>query len=206
MDYRELVDNQVLDYDMKVNNRSIGLRLADRSTLPIFSDSTPSRKRMVLTTTREGQDRVEIAFWRGGEPLAVLTLEDLESRAQGAPDIDLELAIDAEGYLDATARERGTGNSRSLHVELGDSILDDPYRVPSSLSDRDLFEERALPEPVRKRRTLAPLWIVLLLLLFGVAGWFFYRAVLQPDRPMAAPVTLAPPAAPEAAVPAPEAG
>lgn len=207
MDYRELVDNQVLDYDMSVSNKAIGLRLADHSFFPIFSDETPVRKRMVLTTAQDGQDRMEIAFRRsgtqdlsGGEPFAVLTLENLAARDRGDPDIDLDVALNARGYLEATATERGTGNSRSLHVDLGDALPDDPYRVPPSLSDSDLFEERELAGPKKKGRTLAPLWILLLLLLFGAAGWLFYRILLQPDRPLPA---AAP--APEVAVdPAPE--
>lgn len=143
---------------------------------------------MVLTTVRDDQERAEITFWQAptddpssGEVLATLTLDDLETRIQGEPDIDLVVTMSGDGFLEAIATERSTGNTRSLSVEvLRDTPFDDTYRVPPSLSGGGLYDEQEYLTPRKpSRRSLTPLWIVLLLLLFGLGGWVFYRYVIR---------------------------
>ncbi len=166
---------------------------------------------MVLTTARDEQDRAEITFCRGEgegsgislpEQLATLSLDDLEPRERGEPDIDLELELDDAGRLEATATERSTGRRERLSIFVNDSALDDPYRVPASLSDSDLFEEREEDyHPGAGGRSLTPLWIVLLLIFLASLGWVLYRYVLTP----AAAPTQPAPAVSESTEPAPEA-
>lgn len=169
---------------------------------------------MVLTTCRDDQDRVDIQFFRTGvdgqadEALGTLSLGDLPAGDHHSRDLQLDLELDEDNTLRATVLEPVSGNSGSLAMSLDGARLsdigyvDEPYHVPESLSDSDLFMERdeAIQENTRRRETGVVALAVLLLLLLLAAGavllvWWLRRApALEDPGPVEAPAAVTAPA------------
>lgn len=199
-----------VDYDTSVSEQIIGVRQADRSFYPVIRGMQPVRKAVVLTTTRDAQERAEITLYRGtaedpewGEPLTTLVLDNLKAGRQGETDIDLRLTIDENGRLDAVATERSTGNTQSTTISLQEPAYDNPYRVPSSLSDRELYREREREVDTRKKRSWTALRIVLLLLFFALLGVLFYWFLLRDVDQAVTVESITEPVPEETAAPAP---
>ncbi|WP_018526915.1 Hsp70 family protein [Alkalispirochaeta alkalica] len=144
----------------------IGVRLADRSFYPVFDGLEPSRKKLVLTTVRDDQDRAEISLYhvygdRGHESrgqgaqddpfesnedvgseelLGTVILTDLSPRKQGEPDLDLALTLDEDGQLHVVATDRQGGNMQSLVIPLEGHYRSSPYQRISE-GDRDFPDD-----------------------------------------------------------------
>tara|TARA_B100000614_G_scaffold14834_1_gene12371 strand:- start:970 stop:1824 length:855 start_codon:yes stop_codon:yes gene_type:complete len=183
----------------------IGIRLADHSVYPVFESDIPGGKRLVLTTARDNQDRVDIEMLRTGDgndlarPLVSigrLSLEDLRRHPGGEPDIELILQLSADGRLDVSARDPENGNATSRSIDLAE--FDSPaYTPPPSLTDE--FDpdvaDTVYPEPRRRGAGLALVLVALLVILGAAAAiWWF---VLRQDTTGSAPAPRSPVSATE---------
>lgn len=187
----------------------IGIMLADRTFFPIADEGVVAHKRVVLTTARAGQQRAELALYRGSRPgippraedhLGTISFRELHPDREQGSELDLELKLDGSGALRATAVERGTGNMRSLSV--------DAYRPPPALHDPALYAEREQPTETRPSRNTAVRFgvaIALLLMLlaaFGVGWWYWLRDAGTPAGGTAAAEAMPEPAVVQGAPPA----
>jgi hypothetical protein len=118
-----------------VNSPTIGIKTADHTFYPIMEDDTRVRRRLVLTTVRDNQTQVQIDLFRSvtgtledSEYVGSLIVQDIEETAKGEPEVILDLGIDTDGNLSATARDERSGSYQSLSVNL------------TALQEQDLFE------------------------------------------------------------------
>ncbi|TVR60105.1 MAG: hypothetical protein EA426_05635 [Spirochaetaceae bacterium] len=104
----------------------IGIKLADGSFFAILDrDETDKKKRLVLTTVRDGQTQVHIDLYQGldseaagGEYVGSLVIDGINPATKGEADITLVVGIDADGNLSATATDSSSGERQSLSVGL----------------------------------------------------------------------------------------
>ncbi len=106
----------------------IGIKLADGSFFAILDrDETDKKKRLVLTTVRDGQTQVHIDLYQGldseatsgsGEYVGSLVIDGINPTNKGEADITLLVGIDADGNLSATATDNSSGERQSLSVGL----------------------------------------------------------------------------------------
>jgi nucleoid-associated protein YgaU len=150
----------------------IGIRLADRSVFQVFSDERPGKRRVILSTSHEGQNRVEIPVVRsrrdddvGALPITIgtLRLEDLTVLPQTAPEIELTLDLQASGTLSVAAMDTGSRNAESISINLAQATAEAAYAVPESLTS---LPGSATPQ----RRRLWPVTLILLVLIILFAG------------------------------------
>jgi len=163
----------------------IGIRLADRSVFRVFPDERPGKRRVILSTSHEGQDRVEIPIVRftndpGAGPapitLGTLRLEDLAVLPRDEQEIHLTLTLGSSGSLAVAATDTGSGNVESISINLAQATAEAAYVVPESLT--------SLPaKATTPRRRLWPAILVLLVLivLLGGALWLAFGTA---DRPV----------------------
>jgi hypothetical protein len=163
----------------------IGIRLADRSVFRVFPDERPGKRRVILSTSHEGQDRVEIPIVRftndpGAGPapiiLGTLRLEDLAVLPRDEQEIQLTLTLGSSGSLAVAATDTGSGNVESISINLAQATAEAAYVVPESLT--------SLPaKATTPRRRLWPAILVLLVLivLLGGALWLAFGTA---DRPV----------------------
>lgn len=124
----------------------IGIRLADGRFYPILDEGAEIKKRLVLTTVKDGQTSVQIDVYRGAEDPLVersyvgsLVIENIPARPKGEPDIRLDIGLDAEGNLSAYAKELVSGEHQALSVSLKSLSHDETYDIP----DFDFQEDGA---------------------------------------------------------------
>ncbi len=120
-----------------MDTATIGIKTADRKFYPVLQEQGSRRRRVVLTTVHESQTSAQIDLYRGQgdsfenpEYVGSLLLEDIEPQMKGEPDIQLQLELDADGNLSASARELRSGSYQSLSLRLENLSTAGVYDIP----------------------------------------------------------------------------
>lgn len=111
---------------------SIGIETNGGVNSIMFARGTPlptSHTEMFSTAT-DDQSRVEIHIVQGERPnvaddrsLGMFQLFGIPPAPRGVPQIDVTFAIDAQGVLDVSARDRATGQSKGIKIDGANSSL-----------------------------------------------------------------------------------
>jgi molecular chaperone DnaK len=90
----------------------------------------PTKKFETFSTAVDGQSNVEIHILQGeremsrdNKSLGTFRLDGIPSAPRGVPQIEVTLDIDANGILNVTAKDKGTGKEQSISIT-GASTLD----------------------------------------------------------------------------------
>lgn len=120
-----------------MDTATIGIKTADRKFFPVLHERGSQRRRVVLTTVHESQTSAQIDLYRGQgdsfdnpEYVGSLLLEDIGPQMKGEPDIQLQLELDEDGNLSASARELRSGSYQSLSLRLESLNQDNVYDIP----------------------------------------------------------------------------
>ncbi|MDR1223248.1 MAG: molecular chaperone DnaK [Tannerella sp.] len=104
-------------------------RLIDSNT------TIPTRKSEVFTTAADNQPSVEIHVLQGERSLARdnksigrFHLDGIPSAMRGVPQIEVTFDINANGILDVSAKDKGTGKVQSIRIEASSGLSDDEVR------------------------------------------------------------------------------
>ena len=142
-----------------MSDSTIGIKVADGSYYPVIDVEFRGTKKLVLTTAKNNQERVQVDLYRGaGSALAnatyidSLVIENIPPAAQGEPEIELLIGIDDDGQLMAEAFDQTTGERQRFDTSL--SSVAEPsagaFPVEGELAELSLDEAPALAseEPV----------------------------------------------------------
>jgi molecular chaperone DnaK len=101
-------------------------KLIERNT------TIPTRKSEVFSTADDGQTSVEIHVLQGeremagyNKTLGKFTLVGIPPAPRGMPQIEVTFDIDANGILQVSAKDRGTGNEQQIRIEGGSGLGED---------------------------------------------------------------------------------
>ena len=91
----------------------------------IESNATiPTKKSKVYSTAADNQPSVEIHILQGERPMAKdnrsvgrFILNDIPPAPRGMPQIEVTFDIDANGILNVSAKDKGTGKSQNIRIE-----------------------------------------------------------------------------------------
>jgi molecular chaperone DnaK len=121
-------------------------RLIERNT------TIPTRKSEVFTTAEDNQPQVEIHVLQGEREMAAYNntlgkfqLTNIPTAPRGVPQIEVTFDIDANGIVNVSAKDRGTGKEQSMTIT-GQSAL------PRDDIDRMVREAEQHAEEDKKRR------------------------------------------------------
>ena len=84
----------------------------------------PTEKKETFTTAEDNQTAVTIKVFQGERPMAAdnrslgdFNLEGIPPARMGVPQIEVTFNIDANGILNVTARDKGTGKEHTIRIE-----------------------------------------------------------------------------------------
>jgi molecular chaperone DnaK len=115
----------------------------------------PSKKSEVFTTAEDNQPSVEVHVLQGESEMASFNktlgkfqLVGIPSAPRGMPQVEVTFDIDANGIINVSAKDLGTGNEQQIRIEGGSGLSED--EVEGMVTDAEAHAEEA-----RKLRELA---------------------------------------------------
>ncbi|MGI5455659.1 molecular chaperone DnaK [Streptomyces sp. CA-249302] len=115
----------------------------------------PTRRSEIFTTVRDNQTALEIKVYEGEQAIAVYNkkiatceLTGLPPAKAGKPQIEVAFDIDANGFMDVSARDLGTGTEQRVTVTGGTAL-------PKADIERMAREAERYEEQERERRESA---------------------------------------------------
>ena len=96
-------------------------------TTMISSNTTiPTKKTEVYSTASDNQPGVQIHVLQGERPMAtqnkslgMFNLDGIPPAPRGVPQIEVTFDIDANGILNVSAKDKGTGKEQKINFALG---------------------------------------------------------------------------------------
>ncbi len=117
-------------------------RLIDRNT------TIPTRKAEVFTTAEANQPSVEIHVLQGESEMATYNktlgkfqLVGIPPAPQGMPQVEVAFDIDANGIINVSAKDMGTGNEQQIRIEGGSGLKQE--EIDRMLKDAEAHREEA---------------------------------------------------------------
>jgi molecular chaperone DnaK len=101
-------------------------KLVERNT------TIPTEKKETFTTAEDGQTAVTIKVYQGERPMAAdnrelgtFNLEGIPPARMGTPQIEVAFNIDANGILQVSAKDKGTGKEQAIKIESSGGLTKD---------------------------------------------------------------------------------
>ncbi len=99
-------------------------------TTMIASNTTiPTKKTEVFSTASDNQPGVQIHVLQGERPMAnqnkslgMFNLDGIPPAPRGVPQIEVTFDIDANGLLNVSAKDKGTGKEQKIRIEAGSGL------------------------------------------------------------------------------------
>jgi molecular chaperone DnaK len=118
----------------------IATALIERNT------TIPTRKSQVFSTAADGQTSVEINVVQGERKMAAdnkslgrFTLSGIPPAPRGVPQIEVTFDIDANGIVNVSAKDKGTGKEANITITASTNLSDD--EIEKAVKDAEKFAE-----------------------------------------------------------------
>jgi molecular chaperone DnaK len=136
----------------------VNTKLIERNT------TIPTRKTQVFTTAEDGQTSVDIRILQGeremandNKELGRFRLEGIPAAPRGVPQIEVTFNIDANGIVNVSAKDLGTGKEQQIQITASTNLNKD--EVDRMVRDAEAFAaaDKAKKEEAEVRNTASSL-------------------------------------------------
>ena len=117
----------------------------------------PSKKSEVFSTAADNQPAVDIHVLQGERPLAKdnrsigrFQLSDIPPAQRGVPQIEVTFDIDANGILNVSAKDKGTGKEQKIKIEASSGLSQDDIERMKREAEANAVSDKAEKEKIEK--------------------------------------------------------
>ncbi len=133
----------------------VATKLIERNT------TVPTSKSEVFSTAADSQPQVEIHVTQGERELAAdnkslgrFTLDGIAPAPRGVPQIEVTFNIDANGILNVTAKDKGTGKEQSITISNSGNLSKDDIAKAQKEAEMHADEDKKKREAIDARNGL----------------------------------------------------
>jgi molecular chaperone DnaK len=136
----------------------VSTRLIERNT------TIPTKKSQIFTTAEDGQTSVDIKVLQGEREMAVdnvklgdFRLEGIPAAPRGVPQIEVTFNIDANGIVNVSAKDLGTGKEQAITITASTNLSKDEVDRMVHEAEAKAGEDRAKKDEAEIRNTASSL-------------------------------------------------
>lgn len=136
-------------------------RLIDRNT------TIPTKKSQVFSTAEDNQSAVTIRVSQGEREMASdnkllgqFDLVGLPPAPRGVPQVEVTFDIDANGIVNVSAKDKGTGKEQQIRIQASGGLSDDEIEKMVKDAEANADTDKKKNANLWKRRTRRKLWSI----------------------------------------------
>ncbi len=142
---------------------TLGIETLGGVSTPLIERNTtiPVKKSQVFSTAADNQPGVEInvlqgerKFARDNKSLGKFMLTDIPPAPRGVPQIEVTFDVDANGIVNVTAKDLGTGKSTNITITASTNLSDEDIDKAVKDAEKYAEEDKKRKEAVDNRNTL----------------------------------------------------
>ncbi len=147
---------------LDVTPLTLGIETMGGVMTPLIEKNTtiPTKKTQVFSTADDNQTAVTIHVVQGerkqassNKSLGRFDLADIPPAPRGVPQIEVAFDIDANGILNVSAKDKGTGKEQSIVIKASSGLSDEEIEQMEKDAEAHAEEDRKFEELVQARNT-----------------------------------------------------
>ncbi|MGB4772318.1 MAG: molecular chaperone DnaK [Chitinophagaceae bacterium] len=127
------------------------------TTMISANTTIPSKKSEIYSTASDNQPGVQIHVLQGDRPMAgqnkslgIFNLDGIPPAPRGVPQIEVTFDIDANGILNVSAKDKGTGKEQKIRIEAGSGLTKEEIEKMKAEAKANEATDKAERERVDK--------------------------------------------------------